>query len=111
MLHGVTFRLRDQMGKVVLLFFGYTHCPDVCPTTLADYKVVYNELGEFADQVRFVYITVDPERDTPEVIASYAKAFNPAFIGLSGDDMNWSRFSNVMVSFVKNKMYKPLTTI
>ena len=83
---GSVFRLSDYQGKVVLLFFGYTHCPDVCPTTLADYKVVYNELGDQADQVAFVYITVDPARDTPEVIAKYAHAFNPAFIGLSGSE-------------------------
>jgi protein SCO1/2 len=83
---GSVFRLSDQKGKVVLLFFGYTHCPDVCPTTLADYKAMAAELGDKADQVAFVYITVDPQRDTPEIIARYARAFNPAFIGLSGTD-------------------------
>lgn len=81
---GTSFRLSEQTGKVVLLFFGYTHCPDVCPTTLAEYKVIHNELGENADRVKYVYITVDPDRDTPEVVARYAQAFNPTFIGLSG---------------------------
>ena len=83
---GTIFRLGEQVDHVVLLFFGYTHCPDVCPTTLAEYKVIYNDLGDKADQVRFVYITVDPERDTPEIVAKYAQAFNPDFIGLSGQE-------------------------
>lgn len=83
---GDVFRLSDQRGKVVLIFFGYTHCPDVCPTTLADFRAIYDELGEKADQVEFVYITVDPQRDTPEVISRYARAFNPEFIGLSGEE-------------------------
>lgn len=83
---GDVFRLSDQQGKVVLLFFGYTHCPDVCPTTLAEYKAIYNALGEKANDVVYVYITVDRLRDTPEVIARYARAFNPEFIGLSGTE-------------------------
>ncbi len=58
-----TFRLSDQAGKVVLIFFGYTNCPDVCPITLSEYKKIIESLGEQADQVRFAFITVDPERD------------------------------------------------
>jgi protein SCO1 len=84
--NGEEFQLSEQRGKVVLIFFGYTFCPDVCPTTLAEYKVMHEELGEAAEQVEFVYITVDPERDTPEVIDRYARAFNPEFIGLSGEE-------------------------
>ena len=72
--NGEEFQLSEQRGKVVLIFFGYTFCPDVCPTTLAEYKVIHEELGEAAEQVEFVYITVDPERDTPEVIDRYARA-------------------------------------
>ena len=82
--HGDTFRLSDQRGQVVLLFFGYTHCPDVCPTTLARWKQVRDALGEDAKRVRFVFITVDPERDTPERLQQHLAVFSPDFIGLTG---------------------------
>jgi protein SCO1/2 len=82
---GKPFRLSDQKGKIVLLYFGYTSCPDVCPATLANYKQIHEQLGDKADQVEFVMVTVDPERDTPEKIARYVSAFNPAFVGLSGN--------------------------
>ena len=82
--HGRPFRLSDQRGRVVLLFFGYTHCPDVCPTTLATWKQVYDALGTEAQRVRFVFITVDPERDTPERLRAHVALFNPDFIGLTG---------------------------
>ena len=78
------FRLSDQKGKIVLLFFGYTSCPDVCPITLATFKQVHERLGNDAQNVKFVMITADPDRDTPEKAASYAARFNPKFIGLSG---------------------------
>ena len=79
------FRLSDQKGKIILLFFGYTSCPDVCPVTLATFKQVYDNLGVDAQQVRFVMITADPDRDTPDKVSEYAARFNPEFIGLSGD--------------------------
>ncbi len=82
--YGRSFRLSDQKGYVVLMFFGYTHCPDVCPTTLATWKQVHDALGKDADRVRFVFITVDPERDTPERIAEHLSLFHPDFIGLTG---------------------------
>ncbi|MEW5829057.1 MAG: SCO family protein [Chloroflexota bacterium] len=82
--NGESFRLSDAKGKIVLLFFGYTNCPDVCPTTLATFKQVYDRLGEDAQEVRFVMITADPDRDTPDKVAAYAARFNPEFIGLSG---------------------------
>ncbi len=78
------FRLSDQQGNVVLLFFGYTQCPDVCPTTLATWRKVHEGLGQDAHQVRFVFVTVDPERDTPERLGAHVNAFNPDFIGLTG---------------------------
>lgn len=83
---GMPFTLSDQRGKVVLIFFGYVNCPDVCPTTLSDFKRVHEALGEQAGEVKFVFITVDPERDTPEMLADYAAAFNTDFIGLGGRD-------------------------
>ena len=78
------FRLSDQKGKIVLIFFGYTSCPDVCPVTLATFKQVYDTLGENSQKVRFVMITADPDRDTPEKVAEYVAQFNSEFIGLSG---------------------------
>jgi len=79
------FRLSDQKEKIVLLFFGYTSCPDVCPVTLATFKQVYDNLGENSQKVRFVMITADPDRDTPDKVAEYVTRFNSEFIGLSGD--------------------------
>ncbi|HEX3052462.1 MAG TPA: SCO family protein [Aggregatilineaceae bacterium] len=83
---GDPLHLSDLQGKVVLLFFGYTHCPDVCPITLSDFKRVKANLGETAAQVAFVFVSVDGERDTPERLAEYIGAFDPDFIGLTGDD-------------------------
>lgn len=77
-------RLRDFRGKVVLLFFGYTHCPDVCPTTLAKLAKVMEYLGKDAQRVQVIMVSVDPERDTPEVVNEYATHFHPTFIGLTG---------------------------
>ena len=82
---GSPFHLSEQRGQIVLMFFGYTNCPDVCPLTLAEYREIKSQLGEKADQVEFVVITVDPERDTPERMQAYVSSFDPAFIGLSGD--------------------------
>lgn len=81
---GHPFRLSDQRGKIVLLFFGYTSCPDVCPTTMAELKQVVDELGDAANAVQVVFISVDPERDTSEKIQAYAQHFNPNFLGLTG---------------------------
>ncbi len=77
--------LADWRGKVVVLFFGFTQCPDVCPTTLATMAQVMKELGPAADRVQVVFVTVDPERDTPAVLGPYATAFDPSFVGLYGD--------------------------
>ena len=85
---GKEFRLSEQTGKVVLIFFGFTHCTDICPTTLARYREIYDRLGDQSESVRFVYITVDPERDTPEIMDGYTKGFNPDFIGLSGTEVD-----------------------
>ncbi len=82
--YGQPFRLSDQRGNVVLLFFGYTQCPDVCPTTLATWRKVHQALGADVQHVRFVFITVDPERDTAERLGMHVNAFNPDFVGLTG---------------------------
>ncbi|NYT69812.1 SCO family protein [Pusillimonas noertemannii] len=73
-------------GKVVLLFFGYASCPDICPTTMAQLSQVVNNLGKQADQVQIVFISVDPHRDTPDVLQSYVSAFNDHAIGLTGNE-------------------------
>ncbi len=78
-------RLEDFRGKAVVLFFGFTHCPDVCPTTLADAAQAMRKLGPEADRVQVLFVTVDPERDTSKVLAAYVTAFDPRFLGLSGD--------------------------
>ncbi len=80
---GKPFNLSDLKGKVVVLSFGYTNCPDVCPTELLTQNDVLKQLGDQAKDVKVAFISVDPERDTPEVIGKYAKQFNPDFIGLT----------------------------
>ena len=77
--------LLDFRGKVVVLFFGYTNCPDVCPTTLADLAQVMRILGPDAKRVQVIFVTLDPERDKPALLAKYVTSFNPAFLGLYGD--------------------------
>jgi protein SCO1/2 len=78
------FSLDNQEGKVVLLFFGYTSCPDVCPATMVQFKQVRKTLGSDAENVRFVLVTVDPDVDTPEQMKAYLGAIDPALIGLTG---------------------------
>ena len=81
---GKEFRLRDQRDHVVALSFGYTFCPDVCPTTLAELVQVKARLGADADRLRVVFVTVDPERDTPARLQEYARAFTHRFTALTG---------------------------
>jgi protein SCO1/2 len=83
--HGRPRSLADFRGKVVVIFFGFTHCPDVCPTTLAEMAMVAKELGQDAARLQVLFVTVDPERDTPEVLRQYVPAFHPDFLGLRGD--------------------------
>ncbi len=78
--------LSDLRGKVVLIYFGYTFCPDACPTTMAELKKVPPALGRSADDVQVVMISVDPQRDTPEVLREYLAHFDPSFLGLTGTD-------------------------
>jgi len=81
---GTQFRLSDHKSQVVLIFFGYTSCPDVCPTTLSNLKLVMNELGADAERVQVLFVTMDPDRDTPARVQDYASRFYPTFLGLSG---------------------------
>jgi protein SCO1 len=82
---GDNFQLSQQHGKVVLLFFGYTSCPDVCPTTLATFKQLDERLGTQAKDAEVVFVTVDPARDTPAKLGEYLTLFSPDFIGLTDD--------------------------
>ena len=77
--------MADFRGKAVLMFFGYTQCPDVCPTTLSDMKKVAQLLGPDAQRFQVLFVTVDPKRDTQELLAAYVPSFNPSFLGLRGD--------------------------
>ncbi len=78
-------RLEDFRGKAVVLFFGFTHCPDVCPTTLVEVAGALKQLGADAQRVQVLLVTVDPERDTEQALAKYVTAFDPGFLGLRGD--------------------------
>jgi protein SCO1/2 len=78
--------LAEFRGKVVVLTFGYTHCPDVCPTTLSDFANAVKRLGQDAAQVQVLFVTIDPKRDTPDLLRQYVPAFDPGFIGLRGDE-------------------------
>jgi protein SCO1 len=83
--------LADYKGKVVVVFFGYTQCPDVCPTTMAEMATVMQKLGPQADQVQVAFITLDPERDTQQLLAAYAPAFDKRFVGLRGSPEQTAR--------------------
>ena len=78
--------LADFRGKVVVMFFGYTQCPDVCPTTLSDMRQVMQKLGKDSDRLQILFVTVDPKRDTQELLSKYVPAFHPDFLGLFGDE-------------------------
>lgn len=83
---GTSFRLSEARGKVIALFFGYTSCPDICPTTLAELNQALEKLGDKADRVQVLFVTVDPQRDTPKHVQEYVNHFNTNFIGLSGSE-------------------------
>jgi len=82
---GQARRLADFKGKAVVIFFGYTQCPDVCPTTLSAMTEVLKLLGNDGQKVQVLFVTIDPERDTRELLAAYVPQFHPSFIGLGAD--------------------------
>ena len=82
--HGQKVSLADFKGKLVMLYFGYTFCPDVCPGTLSELRGALEMLGNQADDVQTIMISVDPERDTPEMLAEYVTHFHPSFLGVTG---------------------------
>ena len=92
---GKVRNLAEFAGKVIMVFFGYTQCPDVCPTTLAEAAEALKKLGAKGISVQVIFVTVDPERDTPEVLAQYVPAFHPSFIGLRGDAAQLDRVARL----------------
>lgn len=83
---GQRFDLAAERGNVVLVYFGYTHCPDVCPTTLSDWARAKRALGADTTNLRFLFVSMDPDRDTPAIAQAYARQFDPAFLGVTGSD-------------------------
>ena len=84
--NGKAVTLADYKGKAVVLFFGYTHCPDVCPTTMSDMNLALKKMSANASKVQVLFVTLDPVRDTQAVLASYVPSFNKSFIGLRGTE-------------------------
>ena len=95
--------LADFHGKVVVLFFGYTHCPDVCPTTLGELGATLKRLGNDAAKVQVLFITVDPSRDTQTVLAQYVPSFHPSFIGLTGTNQEIAETAKAFKVFYKEQ--------
>ncbi len=91
---GEIVKANSLLGKPVLIFFGFTHCPDVCPTTLTQLSVVMKNLGSQADDIQIALISVDPDRDTPEVMKSYTASFGPWLLGLTGSEQALSTLRN-----------------
>lgn len=83
--NGQVRTLASFKGKLVAVFFGYTHCPDVCPTTLSDFAAALRQMGPLADRVQVLFVTMDPERDTAELLKQFVPAFNPHFLGMVSD--------------------------
>jgi len=100
---GQPVRLSDYHGKLVVLFFGYTHCPDVCPTTLARLNQVMRQLGEAGKSVQVLFVSVDPERDTPAVLKQFLSHFNPMFVGLTGQAEEVAAVNTAFGVYVKKE--------
>lgn len=101
--HGVERQLKDYRGKIVVLFFGYTHCPDVCPTAMMDMARMMKALGSDASQVQVLFVTLDPERDTREVLAKYVPSFDSRFVGLYGDATKTAEIAKQYKVFFEKK--------
>lgn len=94
---------RSFLGKWLLIYFGYTYCPDVCPTTLNQIGEALSRLGTLADQVTPIFITIDPARDTPRVMGRYVKSFGPSFVGLTGTAAQIARVAREFRVYVKKE--------
>jgi protein SCO1/2 len=91
----------DFRGKPVAVFFGFTHCPDICPTTLGELSVLLDDLGEQSEELQVVLISGDPERDTPEVLKAYLQSFDPRIVGLTGSEAEVDRAFSTFKAYRK----------
>jgi protein SCO1/2 len=98
---GKTVTEKDYLGKPLLVFFGFTHCPDICPTTLFEVSEVFNRLGPDAEKVSAIFVTVDPERDTPEKLKLYLSSFHPRISALSGSEAQIEAIKKVYYVYAK----------
>ncbi len=101
--HGAKRQLSDYQGKVVVLYFGYTHCPDVCPTAMADMAKMMKLLGSDANQVQVLFVTLDPERDSQQVLAKYVPSFDERFVGLYGNAQQTAEVAKIYKVFFEKK--------
>jgi len=101
--HGAKRQLTDYQGKVVVLFFGYTHCPDVCPTAMADMARMMKLLGSDANQVQVLFVTLDPKRDSQQVLAKYVPSFDEHFVGLYGNAQQTAEVAKLYKVFFEKK--------
>jgi protein SCO1/2 len=108
--NGARRSLADYRGKVVAVFFGFTQCPDICPTTLADMALVKKKLGADGERLQVIFITVDPDRDTREVLAQYVPGFDPSFIGLYGTNDEIARTAKEFKVFYQKSPGKTPTS-
>jgi protein SCO1/2 len=104
---GKPHSIADFRGKVVVVSFGFTHCPDVCPTTLSDIATALKQLGADASRVQVLFVTVDPQRDTRELLSQYVPAFDPSFLGLYGDEASTERAKKDFKVYAQARPGKP----
>jgi len=104
---GASFVISSLQGKVALVFFGYTSCPDICPTTLAELRVLHEQLGAHAKDVAVVFVSVDPERDTPQRLGEYVPLFNPAFYGIHIEQASLESVKKAYGVIAEKVLYNP----
>ena len=108
--NGTPRSLADFRGKVVVVTFGYTQCPDVCPTTLADLSSAVKKLGADASRVQVLFVTIDPKRDKPELLKQYVPAFDPGFLGLYGDEAATRKATSEFKVYAQERAGKTVQT-
>jgi protein SCO1/2 len=101
--HGQARSVADFKGKAVVLFFGYTNCPDMCPMTMYKLATAVKKLGKDAERVQVLFVTLDPKRDTPEVLKQYVPAFHPTFLGMIGDEQTIDQTTKEFKVFYKHQ--------
>ena len=102
--NGRKTKLQDFKDKAIILFFGFTSCPDICPSALAKFDLVVEGLGEKADKIRVIFVSLDPERDNPDILRTYVTSFNDNFIGLTGSESELSKLAKSYKIFYQKKL-------